>query len=595
MRKASSLLRTRGFVCAVVVTAGLNHAAAQAPYVATGWELPSSSSNGYQGEVATGVGDVDGDGYDDALVTDSAFSGPTPVETDIGRVALYRGGPGGLILSPAWTLVGTATLQELGDPRTTSVGDVNGDGRPDILIGRGATLELWTASGSGFAPTSWSAFSPSTSFVTAHNGVGDVNGDGIDDIVLTAVVGSGTTSTASIEIFLGALGGPSMQPSFVVPGGNGFGDAVAFAGDVNHDGYDDVVYSVEPAGPQLPMGSVGCLFGSATGVAASSWSVAGTQSQEQFGAAVSGVGDVNGDGYDDVLVGAPGYAGGSNGAGRASLFFGSSTGLSPTAAWSYSGSGAGSWLGRAVGSAGDVNGDGYADFLVCFNISNGGPNHIDLFRGGQTGPASVPAWQSPSSPTSFWPRLARVGDFNGDGLSDAVFGDREGAGGSAIEYSGRFPVSSFCAGVGGTACPCGNTGAAGHGCNNSSATGGALLSSTGAARRSADTFVLAATALPPNASVLYFQGTTQVNSGAGAVFGDGLRCAGGTVVRLATRTSVGGASSYPGAGDVPIGVRGMVPASGGVRMYQAWYRDVAAFCTSAPSNTTNGLAVGWLP
>jgi len=89
---------------------------------------------------------------------------------------------------------------------------------------------------------------------------------------------------------------------------------------------------------------------------------------------------------------------------------------------------------------------------------------------------------------------------------------------------------------------------------------------------SGDTFALTGSAMP-NSSVLYFQGTTQVSGGLGTVFGDGLRCTGGTVARLGTKINASGGSSYPTAGDVAISIRASIPPSGGSRTYQAWYRN----------------------
>jgi hypothetical protein len=100
----------------------------------------------------------------------------------------------------------------------------------------------------------------------------------------------------------------------------------------------------------------------------------------------------------------------------------------------------------------------------------------------------------------------------------------------------------------------------------------------------------------PNSSCLYFQGTTRQNGGAGTAFGDGLRCAGGTVIRLGTKTNVAGASQYPAPGDNALSVQGIVPASGGIRTYQAWYRNAAAFCVPAATfNLSNGAEITWVP
>jgi hypothetical protein len=152
----------------------------------------------------------------------------------------------------------------------------------------------------------------------------------------------------------------------------------------------------------------------------------------------------------------------------------------------------------------------------------------------------------------------------------------------------------FCFGDGtGTACPCGNSGAAGNGCANSVNAAGGNLFASGAASISADSVVLLGSGMP-NSTCLYFQGTTQQNGGLGVVFGDGLRCAGGTVIRLGTKTNVAGASQYPVAGDLSVSVRGNVLAPGS-RTYQVWYRNAAAFCTVSTFNLSNGLDVAWTP
>jgi hypothetical protein len=144
----------------------------------------------------------------------------------------------------------------------------------------------------------------------------------------------------------------------------------------------------------------------------------------------------------------------------------------------------------------------------------------------------------------------------------------------------------------GAACPCGNTSPPVEqaGCSNSLGIGARLLAS-GVSALSSDTLVLAGSGMP-NSSALYFQGTSRTGGGAGVAFGDGLRCAGGSIVRLGTKTNASGASSYPTAGDAPVSVRGLVAAPG-TRWYQVWYRNAAAFCTSATFNLSNALLVTW--
>jgi len=154
------------------------------------------------------------------------------------------------------------------------------------------------------------------------------------------------------------------------------------------------------------------------------------------------------------------------------------------------------------------------------------------------------------------------------------------------------PITPYCFGDGsGAACPCGNYGTLGRGCGSSLQSTGALVTTSGTARLGVDTLRLDGSGMP-NSSALYFQGTSQQSGGLGVAFGDGLRCAGGTIVRLATRTNVAGSSRYPNAGEPRISVRGMVLAPG-TRTYQVWYRNAAAFCTSSTFNLSNGLHVSW--
>ena len=157
------------------------------------------------------------------------------------------------------------------------------------------------------------------------------------------------------------------------------------------------------------------------------------------------------------------------------------------------------------------------------------------------------------------------------------------------------PTSAVCFGDGsGGACPCANSSSVGSnsGCLNSLGTAGALTWS-GNASVSLDTFVLQGSGMT-SGTVLYFQGTTAIAGGAGTAFGDGLRCAGGTVIRLAVKTNVAGASQYPQVGDASISLSGSI-VLGAARVYQCWYRDSAAFCQADTFNLTNAVRATWQP
>jgi hypothetical protein len=159
------------------------------------------------------------------------------------------------------------------------------------------------------------------------------------------------------------------------------------------------------------------------------------------------------------------------------------------------------------------------------------------------------------------------------------------AGGDGGSYSG------YCFGDGsGAACPCGNLGAPGHGCASSVNAAGAQLFAGGEASTTNDTLVLDCDSLPMTASCLFFQGTVQ---GAGAAFGDGLRCVTGTTIRLGAHVATGGFSYYPHVGDQPVSVKGGVAIDGETRTYQVWYRNAGAFCTPSTFNLSNGVRVAW--
>lgn len=142
-------------------------------------------------------------------------------------------------------------------------------------------------------------------------------------------------------------------------------------------------------------------------------------------------------------------------------------------------------------------------------------------------------------------------------------------------------IEPYCYGDGsGTPCPCGNAGLAGRGCNNSFATGGALLTLQSGTPASNDV-VLAGSGLPPTTTVLPIRSTSANLTG--NTFGDGLLCINAPVVRLGAQISSGGAATFAlnhGAGP-------------GTFHYQLWYRNSASFCTAAPFNTSNGLSIAW--
>ena len=153
----------------------------------------------------------------------------------------------------------------------------------------------------------------------------------------------------------------------------------------------------------------------------------------------------------------------------------------------------------------------------------------------------------------------------------------------------------FCFGTA-QACPCGNAGGPGQGCMNSFMHG-AQLSGSGNAQASNDTVLFNVTGMPTSTLVVFFQGDVEQNGGMGTPLGDGLLCVNSNVLRLGATTATGGNASFGHgvAGDPPISVLGMVNGHSGTKYYQAWYRNTTSFCQPEGYNTTNGLAVHWLP
>jgi hypothetical protein len=161
-----------------------------------------------------------------------------------------------------------------------------------------------------------------------------------------------------------------------------------------------------------------------------------------------------------------------------------------------------------------------------------------------------------------------------------------------VDFAPPSVFTPYCFGDGtANLCPCGNFGLFGRGCPNSVSAGGAQIQAAGTSSLAADTLTLNGLGMP-NATAIYFQGTVQQFAGGGLVFGDGLLCAGGNLVRLAVKTNASGASSFPGVGDPSVSAAGLVTASG-VRYYQVWYADTASFCSSDTFNFTNGVSVTW--
>ena len=195
-----------------------------------------------------------------------------------------------------------------------------------------------------------------------------MNGDGYADIIIGApYYDSGQRDEGRAFIYLGSETGPG-TPAWMAESDQSdakFGIAVGSAGDVNGDGYADVIVgAAEYDQTQVDEGKAFVYHGSAAGVATSpAWTARGAQAGAELGRSVGTAGDVNGDGYADAIIGMPEYDNPQKNEGLVLIFLGSPAGLKDwwAADWMVDGQQVGAGLGKAVGQEGDVNGDGYAE------------------------------------------------------------------------------------------------------------------------------------------------------------------------------------------------------------------------------------------
>ena len=389
----------------------------------TGNTLPDGGAFG--SSVAT-AGDVNGDGYADILIGDHLYSNGA---VSRGAVRLYLGSASDPPL-PWWGAQGNG-----GDHFGISVstaGDVNGDGHADILIGQVGTslgrARIYLGSPTGPETTAvWNVAVSFAGFGTSVATAGDVNGDGYSDVLVGAdLYDNGQSDEGRALLYLGSASVPKSTPSWTEAGDqadSAFGSSVSTAGDINGDGYTDVIVGAPLYdNGQTDEGRAFLYLGSASGLPSTpAWTAEGDQIGAQFGGSVATAGDVNGDGNSDVIVGAVFYDNGQSDEGRGYLYLGSASGLATTAVWTVEGNQTNAYLGWSLAPAGDVNGDGYSDVIIGVP-GGGGPAHVYL--GSATGLATMPAWTAASdvANTSFGMRVATAGDVNGDGYSDVIVG-----------------------------------------------------------------------------------------------------------------------------------------------------------------------------
>ncbi|MEZ4756812.1 MAG: FG-GAP-like repeat-containing protein [Flavobacteriales bacterium] len=399
--------------------------------------LERNQSAAQFGATVAGAGDVNGDGYSDIIVGAHAFD--FNVAND-GATFIYHGGPTnlGAGLNPAPALSFTAPAGSVRSGwSVASAGDVNGDGYSDIITGHylanigGPTEEgiasIHHGSPTGIDPvpaTILQGGQASAWFGRSVSGAGDMNGDGYADVVVGAVTFSaGQSLEGAAFVYLGSATGVATthhRRFELNQGGANVGESVSVAGDVNGDGFSDVIVGSENYGGSL-VGAASIYHGGtevASQTASLAWSYG--QSAAHAGSSLAHAGDVNGDGYGDLLVGAPDASDGQAAEGLAYLHYGSTSGINATPDLTLQIDLAGAHHGACVATAGDVNGDGYADVVVGAPQANG-TGRATVYHGASGGLSTSPAWTlNGTGGSELGLSVMTAGDVNSDGYADLI-------------------------------------------------------------------------------------------------------------------------------------------------------------------------------
>lgn len=363
---------------------------------------PKVEINGFFGTSVGRAGDVNGDKIDDVIIGMDNYNGNF---SDEGAAYVYYGSktPD---TTPDWMAHGDAQFAHFGVVVSTA-GDVNGDTYDDIIVGAyyypadstGAAF-LWFGDDGGLGDTGtpanadWKVISSqSGSGLNVVGTAGDVNGDTYDDIIVGAPdYDNGQDGEGLVMVWHGSSSGPGGDETengadWIAEGeaaGRRFGDSIGALGDVNNDGYDDIIIgSFRFPEADYDGGDALAFYGSENGLGDdavpgdANWSVIDPIGGDAltFSVQKNPGADVNGDGYDDAIIGINGYDVISGtvlisetlgGAGAVAVWYGSEMGLLGdgtvgSANWLAEGSIAGGYMGRAVDQAGDVNGNGLID------------------------------------------------------------------------------------------------------------------------------------------------------------------------------------------------------------------------------------------
>ena len=459
----------------LTLAAGSARAAGLELAVSRSWELKGEQEGALMGYAVAGAGDVNDDGFDDALIGVSKWDDPDG-DISAGQALLFLGSASGLqgaqVDEAAWSFVGENQAAEFGGALAGG-GDFNRDGRDDVLVGSpqffsedlqsyegAAYLFLGQDTGTGDAPLAL-AWRVESNQKLAYLGkalaiAGDIDNDGDADLVIGAPGYERDTDHINEGAIFVIYGDAEIvTPTLTTPFATGgvvsaqLGSSVNGAGDVNHDGYADVLVGAptydplsDPADPESDRitnaGAVFLYYGSASGLQPTpGWVLYGDQVEARLGSAASSAGDLNDDGYADIIVGSPSYDAFPHidpalaivNNGRIDIFFGGESGPGAAPNWSWVHPTAGAGLGIDVAPAGDTNGDGFPEVLAgAYNLTaeqfEEGAVYAFFGCGCRDGLIARMVWtvQGNKQETSFGFAVDGAGDVNHDGLNDVLVG-----------------------------------------------------------------------------------------------------------------------------------------------------------------------------
>jgi WD40 repeat protein len=414
--------------------------------------LEANQSGSSFGISVASAGDVNNDGYADVIVGADRYDNG---ETDEGAAFVYHGSSSGISTTASTTLEANQASAYLGNS-VASAGDVNNDGYADVIVGasgydNGETNEgvafVYHGSSSGLsttASTTLEANQASAYFGTSVASAGDVNNDGYADVIVGASeYDNGETNEGAAFVYHGSSSGLSTTASTTLEANQAYarmGYSVASAGDVNNDGYADVIVGADYYdNGETNEGAAFVYHGSSSGLSTTaSTTLKANQASAKMGVSVASAGDVNNDGYADVIVGADYYDNGETNEGAAFVYHGSSSGISTTASTTLEANQASAYLGKSVASAGDVNNDGYADVIVgAYFYDNGETDEgaAFVYHGSSSGLSTTASTTLEANQADAYLGIsvASAGDVNNDGYADVIVGAPEYDNGESAE------------------------------------------------------------------------------------------------------------------------------------------------------------------